>query len=129
MASSAPAASAASSATEPPPAAGPGTIMPAPPASRAAPRWPEDPPPRISFLFFAAAAAPGRVIGAAGVGSKGTQPMPAKNTSTHEWASSARIFQVPDTGSYDAGAKPDATRAGIPSMRSSSVIAPENCWQ
>ena len=64
-----------------------------------------------------------------GVGSNGTHPISSNQTSTHECASRSRTRNSFVAGSFTPGAKPEATRAGIPLIRSSSAIAPENCWQ
>ena len=65
----------------------------------------------------------------AGVGSNGTHPMPVNQTSTHECASRSRTRNSPESLLNEPGAKPAATRAGMPAMRSMSAMAPENCWQ
>ena len=59
-----------------------------------------------------------------GVGSNGTQPIPLNQTSTHEWASKSRTAYSFVAGSSAPGAKPVATRAGMPSIRSINAIAP-----
>ena len=70
-----------------------------------------------------------RAGAAAGVGSKVTQPMPRYQTSTHEWASRSRTTYSLVLVSSDPEVKPVTTRVGTPAIRSSSAIAPENCWQ
>ena len=63
------------------------------------------------------------------MGSKVTQPMSVKYTSTQEWASRSRTRNSPVSRFSEPGEKPDTTRAGMPDIRSISAIAPENCWQ
>ena len=41
----------------------------------------------------------------------------------------SRTTISPRLSSRVPGEKPAAIRAGMPAMRSSSAIAPENCWQ
>ena len=65
----------------------------------------------------------------AGVGSNVTQPMPSYQTSTHECASRSRTTNSRVLASSEPDVNPVTTRAGTPPMRSSSAIAPENCWQ
>ena len=65
----------------------------------------------------------------AGVGSNVTQPIPPYQTSTHEWASRSRTTYSRVLVSSEPDVKPVTTRAGTPAIRSSSAIAPENCWQ
>jgi hypothetical protein len=55
--------------------------------------------------------------------------MPAYHTSTHEWASRSRTTYSRASESSEPDVKPVTTRAGTPAIRSSSAIAPENCWQ
>ena len=64
-----------------------------------------------------------------GVGSNVTQPIPSNHTSIHEWASRSRTTYSCVLLSSVPGAKPATTRDGIPSIRSISAAAPENCWQ
>src|SRR6476469_1491096 len=65
-----------------------------------------------------------------GVGSNGIHPYPGKNTSTHEWAlRSVTMYGSPDFCGGLPVVKPTATRAGMPCIRSTSAIAPENIWQ
>src|SRR3954463_1978258 len=64
-----------------------------------------------------------------GGGANGPQPILLNQTSTHEWASRSRTRYSFATWSKLPGVKPPATRAGMPSIRSISAIAPENCWQ
>jgi hypothetical protein len=65
----------------------------------------------------------------AGVGSNVTQPMSRYQTSTHEWASRSRTTYSRVFVSSEPEVKPVTTRDGTPAIRSSSAIAPENCWQ
>ena len=76
----------------------------------------------LSSSWVAAGAAPG-------VGSKVTQPIEGKKTSTQSCASVSSTRKLLRSGSRPPGAKPVATRLGMPSMRSISAMAPENCWQ
>ena len=55
--------------------------------------------------------------------------MPRYQTSTHEWASRSRTTYSFVLVSSEPEVKPVTTRAGTPAIRSSSAIAPENCWQ
>ena len=66
---------------------------------------------------------------AAGVGSSATQPKRSNHASTQAWASVSRTIHAPLRLEKPPGVKPAATRAGTPPMRSSSAIAPANCWQ
>jgi hypothetical protein len=64
-----------------------------------------------------------------GVGSNGSQPWPSNQTSTQACASWSVTVQRRFDASYEPLVKPTATRAGIPSDRSMSVIAPAKYWQ
>jgi hypothetical protein len=76
----------------------------------------------LSLSWVSAGAAPG-------VGSKVTQPMRGKNASTQLWASVSATRKLVLDEVRPPVAKPAATRLGMPSIRSISAIAPENCWQ
>jgi len=64
-----------------------------------------------------------------GVGSNGIHPQSGKYTSTQLWALLVLIEYCPVAASRSPVAKPTTTREGIPSLRSMTAIAVENCWQ
>ena len=62
-----------------------------------------------------------------GVGSNSTQPVPGKYASTQACASEVRIERKSSTAVPPVN--PTATRAGMPTARSITAIAEENCSQ
>lgn len=63
-----------------------------------------------------------------GVGSNRVQPTPSKYSSGHACAS-FRLTATEPSDCVEPGAKPTATRAGMPSVRAIAAIANEKCTQ
>lgn len=63
-----------------------------------------------------------------GVGSKRVHPTPSKYSSGQAWASRSPTETDPSS-CVVPGAKPTATRAGMPSVRAIAAIANEKCTQ
>ena len=63
------------------------------------------------------------------MGSNGTHPYEGKSTSTHACAFFVVTVSRSPEPAGSPGVKPTATLAGMPSVRSITAIALENCWQ